>query len=354
MDRIAVLGGGGTGCCMAAAAALRGFDVILYEEKKYWRENIDGIVERGGIEVTGNDLTGFARLFKITDSLEEAIGDVKLILVSMVAWRHQKLANALKPLLQEGQVVVFSAGNFGSIRLKNTLEPKFPIVAGEMMGNIFPCRMVGKGKAVIAFPYAPKKVAAFPAKDTNKMMEELSPVFKCGAAKNVFETALNAPNVVIHLAGSILNTAAIERNPDFSLYADGLSTGVISCQMAVEREKSKIMDKMGYADFNHTDLMKKLVQYDKFPELDLFRSLKGPSSMTHRYIKEDAAIGQSIMINLAELLRIDVPVMKALIKIASAINGVDYRLTGLKLADLGMDGLTTPEQINQFLHLGIT
>ena len=47
MKKVAILGGGGTGCCFAAALTLRGFEVHLYEDKKYWNEHIDGILKTG-------------------------------------------------------------------------------------------------------------------------------------------------------------------------------------------------------------------------------------------------------------------------------------------------------------------
>lgn len=352
MKKVTVLGGGGTGCCFAAALAIRGFDVTLFEQKEYWHEHIDGILKKGGVEITGNDITGMAHIGRITDDLAEAVEGVDVIFVSMVAWRHQWLADSLKPLLKPGQTVILSAGNFGSIRLKRTFGMDCPVVVGEMLGNIFPCRMIGEGKAIIAFPYAPKKVAAFPAKDTPKVVEAMSQFLPCGPAKNVFETALNVPNLVCHLAGSVLNTCAIDRNPDFAFYTDGMSEHVVSVQLAVEREKAQVIDALGYAMVNHTDLMKKIIQYDKFPELDDFRSLSGPGSMDHRYIVEDATTGQSIIIDLAEHLGFDMPVMKALVLLASVINDRDFAAQGLKLKDLGMGELYTAEAINDYLENG--
>ena len=352
MKKVAILGGGGTGCCFAAALTLRGFSVTLYEEKKYWNEHIDGILKAGGIEVTGHDVTGFARIANITDNLDEAIRDVDVIFVCMVAWRHMWLAEALKPLVHEGQTIILSAGNFGSIRIKQTFGMDSPVVVGEMLGNIFPCRMIGEGKAIIAFPYGPKKVAAFPARDNDKVVAAMSQFLECSAAKNVFETALNVPNLVNHLAGSILNTCAIDRNPAFALYRDGLSEHVIDVQVAVEKEKEQVINAMGYIMVNHTDLCKLLVQYDKFPEKDAFRSLAGPDSMTHRYISEDASTGQSLIIDLAERLGLDMPVMKALVLLASVVDKRDFQAEGLKLRDLGMDGLNTPDEINEFLYNG--
>ena len=117
MAQVAVLGGGGTGCYIAAELKLRGFTVNLYEEKEYWHENINDILANGGVTMTGLGLNGFAPIDKITDDLAEALDGVELIVISMVAWRHEKLAKDLKPLVTDDMAILFSAGNFGSIRM---------------------------------------------------------------------------------------------------------------------------------------------------------------------------------------------------------------------------------------------
>ena len=115
--------------------------------------------------------------------------------------------------------------------------------------------------------------------------------------------------------------------------------------------QSAVMDAMGYRMVIHTDHMERLVQYDKFPELDCFRSLAGPSSMKHRYIVEDATIGDSILMQLAQRLGIATPTVHALVQIAGAVNGEDYFDQGLKLEDLGITG-STPHEINSYLQNG--
>lgn len=351
MAQVAVLGGGGTGCYIAAELKLRGFSVNLYEEREYWQENIQGIIDNGGVEMTGLGLNGFAKLDLITDNLAHALEGTELVVVSMVAWRHEKLARDLKPLVTDNTAILLSAGNFGSIRLKQAFGPDCRAVVGETSGNMFSCRMLEHGAAIAAGQYTAKAVAAFPAVDNERLIERVSKFYPCTPAKNVFECALNAPNVVIHLAGSLLNTCGVERNPEFALYRDGLSAGVISCQKSVEQEKKQVMDAMGYRMVIHTDHMERLVQYDKFPELDCFRSLAGPSSMKHRYIVEDATIGNSILMQLAQRLGIATPTVRALVQIAGAVNGENYFDKGLKLEDLGITG-STPHEINGYLQNG--
>ena len=351
MAQVAVLGGGGTGCYIAAELKLRGFTVNLYEEKEYWHENINDILANGGVTMTGLGLNGFAPIDKITDDLAEALDGVELIVISMVAWRHEKLAKDLKPLVTDDMAILFSAGNFGSIRMKRFFGSDCQAVVGETSGNMFSCRMLPNGVGIAAGQYKPKLVAAFPAKDNDRLVERVSKFYPCTPGKNVFECALNAPNVVIHLAGSLLNTCGVERNPSFALYRDGLSAGVLNCQKTVEKEKAKVMEAMGYCMVIHTDHMERLVQYDKFPELDCFRDLSGPNCMKHRYIVEDATVGNAVLMQLADRLGIPTPTVRALVQIAGAVNGENYFERGLKLEDLGVTG-TTPDEINAYLLTG--
>ena len=131
MEKVAVLGGGGTGCTVAADMALKGMNVALYEDERYG-ENLRDIREKGGVIMYGQAANGFAKIGVVTNNLKEAVEGAELIIVCMVAWRHEELAIQLKPLLKEGQTVCFSAGNFGSMVLRKYLGMDSKVVTGEL------------------------------------------------------------------------------------------------------------------------------------------------------------------------------------------------------------------------------
>lgn len=349
--KIAVLGGGGTGCTMAADMTLKGHEVALYEDGRYW-ENLDKIVANDNkIEMTGQAANGIARIHTITKDLKEAVTGAEVILVAIIATRHEELAKELAPLLENGQTVCFSAGNCGSLILKREIPAEKDVITGEMQGNIYPCRFTGETTVKSAFPYMKKKVAAFPAKDTGRLIEAMKEVYECIPAKNILEATFNSPNVSIHLAGSLLNTGSIEKNPDYRMYAEGLTPAVERCIKKVEAEKAPVMEAMGFENAVHAGMISKLMQYGEHPELDDFRQVQGPAAMKHRYIHEDASTGQSLIISLGEQLGLEMPVMKSLVQIASVINEEDYRATGKTIAYLGLDHMN-PEQINTYLETG--
>jgi opine dehydrogenase len=338
MKKVAVLGGGGTGCMMAADNALRGNEVRLWDGGEY-TANLKHIEKNGGIKLTGRYTTGMAKLAMAGTNLQEVVEGAAVILIATLVKRHEEICKALVPLLQDGQTVVFSAGNGSSLILKRCIGKHRDVVIGEMSGNVIPCRITGVAEVLCALPYKSKKAAAFPARDTSRMIDAMAGVYELTPGKDVLECLLNSPNLIIHLAGCILNTGSIDRNGDFRLYRDGLSQHVIEVMEKVEEEKRRVMEKMGYDSVSHTPFMKQLMDTARFPEFDDFRALEGPGSMDHRYITEDAVFGQSIFRTLAKMLGLPTPCSEALMFLAGVMNHKDYFNEGKTLDYLGLGGM---------------
>ena len=351
MRTVAILGGGGTGCAMAADNTLRGNSVRLWEDKRFYDENLSAIAHLGGMNLTGNATTGFAEIGMLTSDMAEAVAGAEVVMIAALTARHVDIIKELAPLLESGQTVCFSAGNCSSIALKNALPATLDVVVGEMSGNVFPCRISGEGEAFIALPYKAKPVAAFPSADTQRLVEGLAGVYECVSLTNVLEATILSPSIPIHLAGALLNTCAIDHNPDFRLYAEGLSKHVIQVMEEVELERLRVLKEMGYREVMQVPFVHQLAKQDAFPELDLFRSVAGPSSMAHRYVSEDAIFGQSLFLSLADTLGIEMPCTHALMVLAGVINKADYLSEGMTLTDLGMGGMHR-DQINAYLQAG--
>lgn len=349
MKKITVMGGGGTGIMMAADLSLKGHEVTLYEMEEH-AAAITEVKERGYVELIGNAATGKAVIPNITTDIEEAMREPEYILVGVMAQRQEELMELMIPYLKDGQVVCFSAGNCASVILKNKITDK-EVLVGEMQGNIYPCRMLPDGSLISAFPYKEKGMSAFPAEDNERYIEAMSQVYPCHAVKNVFEATLNSPNTSIHLAGSILGTTKMETMEDFRLYRDGICPSVIELIRKVEEEKAEIMEKMGYVMARAVGQMEALAEYEKHPELTIFRGLEGPTGIGHRYIIEDAYAGNSLLLSLAREYEIDVPLCEGLVAIASALNKTEFYKQGRTVEYFGLNGMS-PEEINRYLETG--
>ncbi len=67
--------------------------------------------------MTGAGRTGLAKIDQITTDIREALRNTRVILVAVVAPRHEEIAHLCAPFLRDDQIIVFSPGNAGSLIL---------------------------------------------------------------------------------------------------------------------------------------------------------------------------------------------------------------------------------------------
>lgn len=353
--RITVIGAGSTGCCTVAELTIMGHQVTLCEEEGVCQNNVDAIRKKGGFELAGLSTTGFAVIHSVTSDFSKAVPGAEVIIIAVLSTRHETLSREIIPHLEDGQVILFSAGSCGSIIFRQTMEAigvEKNVVIGELEGNMFPCRIRGEAAGYIGMPGGkPKTIAAFPARDNDRLCEAIGDIYTCLPASNVFETTLNASNIIVHLGGSLLNTGSVETTENYCFYDQGLTPSVLQMIEALGDERDAISKKLGYAVRSSVGFMKQLADKDAFPQFSGFRSLEGPLTMQDRYIFEDARNGATFLASLGNAIGCPAPIARALVTIASAINGEDYFGEGRTMEKLGMAGFSA-EQINHFLLEG--
>jgi len=120
---VAVLGSGSWACALAAMYALRGYEVNIYDLPEF-EKGLTPIRERGGIEVYGGEVSGFAQLNKVTTDPEEAVEGVDLIILSARLQGHVPLLLNCVPYLEKGQTVAIFTPMFSVFQLLHRLEEK--------------------------------------------------------------------------------------------------------------------------------------------------------------------------------------------------------------------------------------
>jgi len=362
MERIAVVGGGGTGHAIAAELTLAGLEVIMYEEPRF-KEKIEAILEHGGIEL---DIAGhqrFAKISRVTTEIEEALEDASIILIAVVALRHEEIAELCASYLRDGQTIIIGPDSGGALVFADILKRK--IVKSDVgiagLGNgFYPCRLVGPAKVMITpsgKTKKPKRIAAFPAKDTNKVLGKLSKlegIYDFVVGTNVLETALSSSNIVTTVAATLLNAGAIEQSGgEYYIFRQGMTPSVLKCIDAVRRERLALFEALGYtiSPTAPSDVLERVARQTEFPELDAFRGQTGPTSMQHRWITEYAPCGLALMVSLGEMIDVPTPVTKALLTLASLMNQTDYLEEGRTVDKLGLNGLSINE-LNSYLDEG--
>ena len=85
--KVAVLGGGNGAHAAAADLTLRGYEVHMYEDARF-ASNMQKVFDTKTIELKGACGSGEVHIAMVTTDLQEAIADVKLILVAVPSFAH--------------------------------------------------------------------------------------------------------------------------------------------------------------------------------------------------------------------------------------------------------------------------
>jgi opine dehydrogenase len=365
IKKIAVLGAGNGGCAAAADLTLRGFEVRLFSRSD---KTLLPIMKRGGISLVEEGAEKFAGLYFVSPLIVPVVTGTDLIVVAAPAVAHEYLAGSLAPHLRDGQIILLNPGHTGGslhfAQLLRASGSKVHFKLCETVTLTYICRMPEPARVEIYRRTTHLRCAAFPARDTAALVREVSAVFpNVVAAENVMATGFANINAVMHPAGILGNAGWIEKTGgDFLFYREGITPAVAAWIEAVDRERLEIvrclkLEPLRFVDiFHRSGLTSEEARasgsvYRAIKESEPNRSIKSPSSLDHRYIKEDVGYGLVPMAEVGRLFGVKTPVMDALISLASTALGIDFRSAGLTLEKMGLGGVE-PGQLQPILENG--
>ena len=352
--KIAVLGGGNGAHAMAADLTLKGFDVIMCEAPEF-RDSFSTTLERQGIcliDVWGEER--IVELHKATTDFEEAIKGVDYIMMAIPAIGHKRFFDSIMPYLEDGQTIVMWPGNYSALLLANMLKErgiKRDITLAECHTLPWGCRLDAPGKVRIFVDAWKLLLATFPARNKDKVVNDLKDIYPVVPSENVLATSLNNLNPIVHPAGAVLNAGWIDTlHKDFYFYKQGTTLSVARVIKAVYEEVAsvasaidiKMLDYPEEAFWSKSTIMSVYFKAP-FDKEGVVTNITGPSSMRSRYITEDVPYGLVPIAQLAHKFNVNIPIIDAIIKLASVINQTDYYKQGRSLTELGIADLSKEE-----------
>ena len=364
LKTIAVLGGGNGAHAMAADLTLKGYEVNMCEAPEF-KESISTTLERQAIDLIdawGEKHT--VKLNMVTTNFEEALKGVSYIMMAVPAIGTKSFFNSIMPYLEDGQTVIKWSGNFSALLFASMLKEKGvkkDITLAE--GHTLPwgCRLVAPGTAQIMVWVVRLLLATLPAKNIDRVVNDVKKMYPVVAGENVLATTLNNLNPVVHPVGSIMNAGWIDTmGKDFYFYRDGNTLSISRGIKAVFEEVSKVANAIGVkmTEYPEEDFWKKsaiMSTYVRasFDKEGAVAKISGPSSVKSRYITEDVPYGLVPIAKLARKFNVATPLIDAVIELASVINQTDYREEGMSLEELGIADLSK-EELQRVLETGIT
>jgi len=359
--RIAVLGGGNGAFITAADLKLKGHRVALCE-LPHLEKNIAGILQTKTIElqVVGNPgpKPGLARLDRVTTDMKEAVSGAEVVLMVLPAFAQKAFAEACAPVLQDGQIVVLTPGNFGgAIEFAKVFEgkgKKQKITVVEMECMIYSGFKSAPAVAWVSGYKKGLRVAAFPGRETGEALKKLLQIYPdLRPARNVLETGLRNINTVVHAPIVIHNAGWIERTKGkFLFYWDGCTPGVAHSAEAVDRERIAVGRAFGLELTPMLEVSLEWYGHEGAKGNSLYEVLStnpayvkddAPPTLHHRFLLEDIPYGMVPVESLGKLTGVPTPVTSAIVTLAGELTQMDFRSQARDLRALGLERLGIEE-----------
>lgn len=351
-----VCGAGRAGASIAADMALMGYKVKLFELEQF-RQSIEPILERGGIELSGktqSGKTGLAKLDKVTTDPEVAVKDADVIMICSPAFGHEAFFKAIAPHLEQGQSVIVNTGYWASLRIADMLmEEGFLDKIFLAEANIFPYLSDKTGYQAHIFNIKQDiQLATFPGKNGDKLFKLVRMVYpQYRRVPNVLWTNFAPGNPSVH-ATLLLPIAGLpfDRFKGCKLYGEATVCGARLVD-AFDKERLKVAKALGCEVKTAFEWAKEAYGYTGRDIAEAFRKSPHadryiPSERIAAVVSEDIEYFYVPLSEIGRSLNIPTPVTNSIIEVMGVMLGTNYWERGVTLKQLGFEGLTVDQIVN--------
>lgn len=362
LKEITVCGSGNAGTAIAADCAFMGLKVNLFEMNTL-QDQLHPIQAAGGIEITDTSesvsgKTGFVSLNRITTDPEKAMGNARVIMITVPAMYHNVFFNTIAPYLREGQIVLFNTAYWACLRQLNKLNSiGAKVILAE--SNIMPyASQRDKGNAVHITRYKRHfRIAAFPGQESDHVYDILKQIYP------QFEKVETVLDIDVASGGNPAMTAPMTI-PMAGLYFDRFRGGKLGAMAtspgsqllnAFDADRERLAKHLGSTRFeSQIDYYCKAYGYKGDDMAQIMRKSDtidwyATSDYVKQLIDEDLLYCYVPMVRLADSLDVDLAATRSMVDILGIMFGVDYWGRGPRLEDLGIAGLNLAQVKNLLL-----
>lgn len=358
--KVAVLGGGHG--CYAAAAELseQGHEVW------FWRRDAEAfapVLEGGTITVRDFRGTRAVTIAHPTVSLEAAMAAADVVIIPLPATVHEDLAVAVAPLLRDGQVVFIAPGTLGTIvfaRAAKAIGNTADVSYAETGTLPYLVRKHGDASIVVSAYATRLPTGIFPARNHEAAFAKLAQVYPTiEPIEDALSGGLMNAGPIIHPPLILMNAGPLEHFPSWDIHNEGTQPAIRAVTTALDNERIGLRVALGYAaphfplaDHYSSDgdeWMYGHAAHEKLTDSGDWREKIDLTS--HRYMREDTALGLSMITSIGRWANYPTPVASGLLALATAVTGEDLYAGGRTLESLGLSTKSAAE-MTEFLHHG--
>jgi opine dehydrogenase len=350
--RIAVIGGGHG--CHAAVADLseQGHEV------RFWRRDgaaLRAIREAGAIRLINAAGERAVPVHCVTTDLAEALDGAELVLSPLPATAQDGLAGDLAPHLCDGQVVFIPPGTLGAVTMSriirqagNRAELAF-VEAGTLP---YLARLRSADCVAISARTTRLPSGVYPARLSEPALAAASAAYPAiEPVGDVLDAALMNAGPIIHPPLIIMNAGPMQHFDAWDIHNEGTQPAIRAVTDALDEERVAIRVALGYGgphfplkdhyDDSRPEWMYGNAAHERLTDPGDWR--EHIDLISHRYMREDVALGLALLVSIADWAGVPCPVAKGLLAMGAAICGEDFRHGPRTWEALGLDAFSRDE-----------
>jgi len=354
--RAAVIGAGAVGCATAGYLVRQGLEVTIQDVQE---SLIAPLRERGAVRLHGV-LEGEASLALATTDGAEAVAGAQLVVTAVPASAHAAVARSVAPHLSDGAVVLLQPGaTLSAVAFMHAAGQaglSVDVTPVETLNAIFTARLRSPGTVDLFAIKRTVSYAALPSGRTAAAGRVLEPLFPClTKAGSVLEVSLHNMNAIMHPPVTLCNFGPIDRGLPFLFYKDGGTPHVMALVEGADADRRALCEALGVQPHSVRQWYEQVygldqpTLYDQIQACTPYDTIDGPTSIDTRLMLEDIPTGLVPYCSLGEVVGLELPTLRSLVRLACALYGRDFWAEGRTLASFGLDGLDRAALIK---HLG--
>lgn len=352
--RVGIIGMGQGGKALAVHLASRGYSPLVYCSPGH-RSEYDHIKANGSVIEATHAVEGVFKV-QLVDDLAEFVHNTTHIVIVTLSTAHREILQSLRRYdLRKTTIVALPGGGSFAAKARHVGLQTKNILESCTLPYASRCPASGQ----VAVLYIKK---TFPLASTKVIQEHdrliLSHMFadRVEWRKSVLNMWLNCTNPVVHCPPMLFNAGRVESGNPFCLYGEGITPSVARATMALDAERMAIAASNG--EQAPTVLEWTNIWYDaEYPDWVTFAQTSTPHNKHglapttlkgQRFLDEDMKETMVMWYYLGRLRGLELPVMRSMITLASAMVDEDYFTTGNTLESLGLGDMSASEIMDVF------
>lgn len=334
--KITIVGCGNAGLIHAAKIYEKeGTQICILKTSQTNSEYFDKIVAEGGYRV--HDLTNrgkdfFVKPELITRDAKAAMDFAEIVLVMTTTLQHESVAKLIAPFAHNGQIIAMCPGYMGSLIFKKYV--KADVIYSEWETTAYNGRVMNNDYVKITFYNPRNAISVLPTAKSQYVLDKFSKLFDNThyLRKNILESALHNPNMIVHTIGMTFSASRIEYSKgEFWMYREAFTDSIVRVINAFDKQKNEVLKAYGCESLDYFEAAKWRNEEDLTVDaMTSFRSFadssnKGPMFLRHRYLLEDVPMGLGLFVSLGKVAGVDTSIAESIMTLGGALLGEDFK-----------------------------